>query len=56
MLDRINFVRGRIYPSFQVKASAGADIFKSDHVNTRFQIEDKALPTSSMIHHWRMCI
>ena len=39
VLDRINFARGRIYPSFQVNASAGAQVYKSDHMNIRFQID-----------------
>ena len=29
VLDRINFARGRIYPAFQVNASAGADVLFS---------------------------
>jgi hypothetical protein len=43
VLDRINFARGRIYPSFQVNASAGADIHKSDRVKMRFQIDGQNL-------------
>jgi len=43
VVDRINFARGRIYPSFQVNASAGADIYKSDHLNMRFQIDGENL-------------
>jgi hypothetical protein len=39
VIDRINFARGRIYPSFQVNASAGADVYKSDHMTMRFQID-----------------
>jgi hypothetical protein len=39
VLDRINFDRGRIYPAFQVNASAGADIYKSDRVNMRIQAD-----------------
>jgi hypothetical protein len=39
VIDRINFVRGRIYPAFQVNASAGADIYKSERVNMRLQID-----------------
>ena len=37
VLDRINFDRGRIYPAFQVNASAGADIYKirpREHANS----------------------
>jgi hypothetical protein len=43
ILDRINFVRGRIYPAFQVNASAGADVYKSDRVKIRFQIDGQNL-------------
>ena len=43
VLNRINFARGRIYPSFQVNASAGADIYKSERVNMRFQIDGQNL-------------
>jgi len=43
VIDRINFARGRIYPAFQVNASAGADIYKSDRMNMRFQIDGQNL-------------
>jgi TonB-dependent receptor-like protein len=43
VIDRINFVRGRIYPAFQVNASAGADIYKSERVNMRLQIDGQNL-------------
>jgi hypothetical protein len=43
VFDRIDFVRGRIRPAFQVNASAGAEIYKSDHVTTRFQIDGQNL-------------
>ena len=43
VLNRINFERGRIYPSFQVNASAGADIYKSEHMNMRLQIDGENL-------------
>ena len=43
VLDRINFARGRIYPSFQVNASAGADVYKSDRMNMQFQIDGQNL-------------
>ena len=33
VVNRINFARGRIYPAFQVNASAGADVYKSDRMN-----------------------
>ena len=43
VLDRINFSRGRIFPSFQVNASAGAEIYKSDHVTMHFQVDGQNL-------------
>ncbi|MGC2545118.1 MAG: TonB-dependent receptor, partial [Silvibacterium sp.] len=43
VLDRINFGRGRIYPSFQVNASVGANLYKSDHVNVNFQVDGQNL-------------
>jgi hypothetical protein len=43
VVNRINFVRGRIYPSFQINASAGADIYKSDRVNVRIQADGQNL-------------
>jgi hypothetical protein len=43
VLNHINFARGRIYPAFQVNASAGADIYKSDRMNVRFQIDGQNL-------------
>jgi outer membrane receptor protein involved in Fe transport len=42
-VNRINFVRGRIYPSFQVNASAGADIYKSERLNIRIQADGQNL-------------
>ncbi len=43
VVNRINFASGRIYPAFQVNASAGADVYKSDHMNVRFQIDGQNL-------------
>jgi len=43
VLDRINFTRGRIDPTFQVNASAGAEVYQSDHVKMRFQIDGQNL-------------
>jgi len=43
VLNRINFARGRIYPSFMVNASAGADVYKSDHLNMQFQVDGQNL-------------
>ncbi len=43
VLNRINFARGRIYPTFQVNASAGADVYKSERLNLRLQIDGQNL-------------
>ncbi|MGA2980624.1 MAG: TonB-dependent receptor [Terriglobales bacterium] len=43
VIDRINFARGRIYPAFQVNASAGANIYKSDHLKMQFQVDGQNL-------------
>ena len=43
VVNRINFNRGRIYPSFQVNASAGADIYTSDRMKMRFQVDGQNL-------------
>jgi hypothetical protein len=43
VVNRINFDRGRILPSFQVNLSAGAGIYKSDHVQTRIQADAQNL-------------
>ena len=43
VLNRIDFDRGRIYPSFQVNASAGADVYKSEHLTMRLQIDAQNL-------------
>jgi len=43
VVNRINFARGRIYPSFQVNASAGADVYESDRMHVRFQIDGQNL-------------
>jgi hypothetical protein len=43
VVNRLNFARGRIYPAFQVNASAGAEIHKSDRMTMRFQIDGQNL-------------
>ena len=43
VVNRINFARGRIYPAFQVSATAGVDVYKSDHMNMKFQIDGQNL-------------
>jgi hypothetical protein len=43
VLNRINFARGRIFPSLQASASAGADIYKSDRMTMRLQADGQNL-------------
>ncbi|MGC2332107.1 MAG: TonB-dependent receptor [Candidatus Acidiferrales bacterium] len=43
VIDRLNFPRDRILPSFQVSASAGADIYKSDRLNVQLQVDGENL-------------
>ncbi len=43
VLNRVNFARGRIYPSFIVSASVGADVYKSEHMNVRLQVDGQNL-------------
>jgi hypothetical protein len=43
ILNRINFNRGRIDPSFQVNASAGADVYRSDRLNMQLQADGQNL-------------
>jgi hypothetical protein len=43
IVDRVNFAQGRIYPTFQLSASAGADVYKSDRLNMRFQVDGQNL-------------
>jgi len=43
VVNRINFARGRIDPSFQANASAGADIYKSDRLNMKLQVDGQNL-------------
>jgi hypothetical protein len=43
IVERINFDRGRILPSFQVNASAGADFHRGDHTKLRIQADGQNL-------------
>jgi TonB-dependent Receptor Plug Domain len=43
VVNRINFARGRIYPAFQVNASVGADVYKSERLNMRLQVDGQNL-------------
>ena len=43
VLSRINFARGRIYPSLILSASAGADVYKSDRIDMRLQVDGQNL-------------
>jgi len=43
VVNRVNFAAGRIYPSFQVKASAGVDLHKSDRLHMQLQVDGQNL-------------
>ncbi|HTP67518.1 MAG TPA: TonB-dependent receptor [Dongiaceae bacterium] len=43
VVNRVNFARGRIYPSFLVNASAGADLYKSDRLALHLQADGRNL-------------
>jgi hypothetical protein len=43
VISRINFARGRIYPSTLLSASAGADVYKFDKMNVRLQVDGQNL-------------
>jgi len=43
VVDRVNFAQGRIYPTFQLSASAGADVYKSERLNVRLQMDGQNL-------------
>ncbi|MGC2108165.1 MAG: TonB-dependent receptor [Candidatus Korobacteraceae bacterium] len=43
VIDRINFARGRILPSLIVSASAGADVYKSERMNVKLQVDGQNL-------------
>jgi Carboxypeptidase regulatory-like domain/TonB-dependent Receptor Plug Domain len=43
VIDRINFARGRIHPSFLVDTSAGVDIYRSDPVKVQLQADGENL-------------
>jgi hypothetical protein len=43
VVSRVNFAAGRISPSFQINASAGADILKSDRLKMQLQLDGENL-------------
>jgi hypothetical protein len=43
VVNRLNFNRDRILPAFQVNASVGADIYKSDRINVKLQADGENL-------------
>jgi hypothetical protein len=43
VVDRINFARGRVFPSLSVNASCGVDLYKGDRLTTRFQADGENL-------------
>jgi hypothetical protein len=43
VINRINFALGRVSPATLLSASAGADIYKSDHLKMRLQVDGENL-------------
>lgn len=43
VLNRINFDRGRIFPAFQLSASAGVEVYSSERMRIRFQADGENL-------------
>ena len=43
VVNRINFALGRVYPAILVRASAGADIYKSARLKIRLQVDGQNL-------------
>jgi hypothetical protein len=43
VVSRIDFAAGRIEPSVQISASAGADLYRSDRMAVRFQVDGENL-------------
>jgi len=43
VVDRVNFAQGRIVPTFQFSASAGADVYRSERLSTRLQVDGQNL-------------
>lgn len=43
VVKRIHFAQGRISPTLQINASVGADIYKSEHLKMRFQLDGQNL-------------
>jgi TonB-dependent Receptor Plug Domain len=39
VVNRLNFDRGRVDPSLSIQASLGADVYKSERINSRFQVD-----------------
>ena len=39
VVSRLNFDRGRVDPSLSIQASLGVDIYKSERINSRFQVD-----------------
>jgi hypothetical protein len=43
VIERINFARGRILPSFLVNASVGAQLYRGEHITMRIQADGQNL-------------
>jgi hypothetical protein len=39
VVNRLNFDRGRVDPSLSIQASLGVDVYKSERINSRFQVD-----------------
>jgi hypothetical protein len=39
VVNRLNFDRGRVDPSLSIQVSLGVDIYKSERINSRFQVD-----------------
>ena len=43
VISRVNFARGRILPSLLLSASAGADVYKTDKIDMKVQVDGQNL-------------
>jgi hypothetical protein len=43
VVDRLNFERGRVRPSLSIDAALGADVYKTEHLVLRFQVQGQNL-------------
>lgn len=43
VIERVNFARGRIYPTLKMNASVGAGLYKSERLKVQFQLDGQNL-------------